>query len=104
MYLSRLDVRPTSFLSGLSLVYSASSFLPQWPYLLMCHIKVTCWLYQLERQKAQSSLLSPIVSAMNYTMAFSHSVGENVIFICQLCSMLALATLADCELADCTCS
>lgn len=36
--------------------------------------------------KAEGSkfTLMPIVSAMNYTMGFSRSVGENIIFICQL--------------------
>lgn len=50
--LSCIYVRQTSFLTGLSLVYIVSSVLLQWPYLLMCHIKVTDLLCdQLVRQE-----------------------------------------------------
>ena len=37
-------------------------------------------------------LLIPTVSALNYTMGFAHSVGEDItICICHVCYMLALA-------------
>lgn len=51
-------------------------------------------LFGLSAGEAETSkfLLIPAVSALNYTMGFAHSVGENItICICLLCYILALA-------------